>query len=590
LSVDISKIKHRVEEAYLIDHRNSSLDSYRAWHERIAEVDRIIRGDWTVQYPDGTSETLKPMVQNTADTFVRDASRLVGETTPTVKAPKFGDGTRAANNAAVRNAIADTHWQANNGDILNTQWTMDLLISGVALSASWVDTKLDYPHITRIDPRNCYPDVQNGMLSSLLVLQKVKARILQAQFPDLPILNSMTEESAEEWEVWDYYSADECVKAVSQTSRETGMPMTEDGVHIAHRYNPELDCPPIGFVMLPSPDGGFRGLIDQSGDALATKNRIVKYLMDYSHQLIYAPWERKNITNDPETVGPNTWFEHNPEANESFVRRVSPATSNPLILNLLNYLDTEQRLQLTYPSSRGGEVSQSQASGSFISSTQGTLTSVVRDIQRLLAQLRRQTHYIGFQYDVAKMDYEKPLSRSVEAKTTYLPSKDIKDKFYLNVVYGAGAGLDRQSTDVRLQQYFGNGVISEQTLLENVDFILDPRGEMDMREREELRKVILQRAAGDPSMAMEFLIEVLGVMDDKGFSFSEALRAVQEAGVKAQQPQGAQAQGTPEAQAGATAEEQQVQIEKGAVPGGGYTPAPPTFTPPPYGQVFTRNT
>lgn len=600
----VDRLKSRYNEAYLLGQRNTRVDGFSEWHSRTEETDALIRGDFQVVYPDQTLAGGKPLVTNLADTMPRDVARLASEVSPSFTAPAKGDSEDADRNAALRGVIGEGYFDTNRFDLMRPQLVMDLVITGTAFLVMWVDSSSQYPRLMRVDPRFCFPDVFNGEIQDLLVVQSMKLRIADRLFPDLNLASQAGKfkkgELSDTIEVWDLYTPDECIKGVSLMGMAKA-PIGEAGVSIVKRWKPLTDRVPVAFGQLPSPDGAFRGLIDQVGPSLVAKNRAVNLALEYSNQMTYAPFEAKGIMNSDTPPGPNTIYQHDPSASgETFMRRIAPAASSQQLYGLIQYLDTEQRGQLNYPSTRQGDVAQSQGSAAFVNSTMGTLTSLVRENQRILTDMQERAGNTMFQLDEHFLDFEKPLLMSVGRKKTYTPSRDIAGQHRLFVQYGAGAGLDRMNTDVRILQFYSAGLISAEAALSEVDFIGDARAAYEQRQDDEQERIILQRFAGDPSTSLDLLISALKMRRDNGGTFIDALVAAREqeqlAAQAAQQAAGATAQTS---QTGMPMEPgaEQAGMQKGGQPGPAAAPAPGAgapvgpsggFSPQPLQQVFVR--
>jgi hypothetical protein len=180
------------------------------------------------------------------------------------------------------------------------------------------------------------------------------------------------------------------------------------------------------------------------------------------------------------------------------------------------------------------------------------------------------------------------LSRPIGRKRTYKPEKDINGQYEVNVTYGPGAGLDRLNTDVRVQQYFGNGLISAQRALAISDVVQDPVAELAIREREDQRKIILQRFSGDPTTSLDTLIDALAIQDEHGIDLVDALKLLRTQGASTQQP--AQPGAQPGAMPEGAAPEDQAALQAGAIPEGGqFQQAAPEFAKAPLPMIFTRN-
>jgi hypothetical protein len=592
-----SKLKSRYGETYLLDARNGRVDGFSDWHDRIDATDSLVRGDFQVLYPDQSLSSGKPLVTNLADTMPRDVARLAAEVSPSFIAPAKGDSEAADLNAALRGVIGQGYFDTNRFDLMRPQLVMDLVITGTSFLAMWTDGSSDFPRLKRVDPRFCFPDVFNGEIQDLLVVHPIKLRVADRLFPDANLAEQARgykdDQLNEQVEIWEYYGPGECVRGVSLMTR-AGQPVGENGVTIIKRWDPGKNAP-VSFGQLPSPDGAFRGLVDQIGPSLVAKNRAVSLALEYSHQMTWSPFEAKGILNSDTPPGPNTIYQHDPSATgDTFMRRVSPATSNQQLYGLIQFLDQEQRGQLNYPATRQGDIGVSQGSAAYVNSTMGSLTSLVRETQRILTDMQEQAGSIMFDLDERYLDYEKPLLHSVGTRRTYLPTKDIAGQHRLHVQYGAGAGLDRQNADVRILQFYSAGLISAEKALSEVDFVADARGAYEQRQDDEQERIILQRFAGDPSTSLDLLISALKKRRDNGGTFIDALVAArEEEQIAAQQAQEAAAAAGQTAQTGLTGEPaepgaESEALQKGGIPGPAAPPIPGSFSPPPLQQVLIR--
>jgi len=513
----------REAEEYLISARNERHESFSDWKERVQRSDDLIRGMFSYRNPDGVSVSADLLVMNLADQVPRDLARLSSEAEPSYSAPAYGDKKADDENATLRSVIGRGYFEGNNFDLIRPQIVMDLAITGTWFVCVWPDDDGDYPRLMRIDPRGCYPDTFNGELQDLLVVQRIKRRVAERLFPGVefgPAVESYRGKPPEDVEIWDYYGPEFCAKAV--TNMVDGKPLKGTTVTPVGFWGHDLGKTPVGFAQLPSPDGAYRGVIDQIGPSLAAKNRAVNLMLEYAHEGIYAPFEEKGIINPSDLPGPGTIYHHNPSATESFMRRMAPASFNPQLFGLIQYLDLEERGQMGYPQTRQGEVGVSQGSASYITASQGQLTSMVRETQRLLTDTQEHLAALAYEVDEKFLDFEKPLVWSVGDKKTYVPSRAIKGHYRLDVSYGAGAGLDRINTDTRLLNFFSAGVLSAETMLNQTDFIPDGTTELERRENEELSRVILQRFAQDPSISLDFVSLVYSIKRDTGVTLIEA--------------------------------------------------------------------
>jgi len=202
--------------------------------------------------------------------------------------------------------------------------------------------------------------------------------------------------------------------------------------------------------------------------------------------------------------------------------------------------------------------------------------------------MQEQGSAVCFQLDENFLDEEKPLLRSVQRKKTYKPGRDIGGKYGVKVSYGAGAGLDRGQTDVRLLQFYSAGVLSDEKMLEETDFVADAADEIDKREKQELRRVILQRFAGDPSVSLDFIIRAYAIQKEEGIPLVDAyIKAQEEMQAQPQPPEAGMPEGMPEQPAPQEPGAQQLALQKGETEAGA-PPIPGEFSPPPLQQVFVK--
>jgi hypothetical protein len=271
------------------------------------------------------------------------------------------------------------------------------------------------------------------------------------------------------------------------------------------------------------------------------------------------------------------------------MRRVQPSTFSPQLPQVLSFLEDQTRAQLSYPATRQGEVPVSQGSGSFVAATQGDLTSMVRELQRGLADLQRQGARIMYAIDENHLDMVKPLCRAVGRKKTYRPSTDIDGRYELQVAYGAGAGLDRITTDSRMLNYYSAGIVPGRRVLGETDFVDDPEAWLDERQNEELERVALQRFAGDPTTSLDFLMTVLAKKREDGLDFVEAYtETMKEMESTQPAPAGGQPGVISPAQPGVSGAEEIGQGAPATAPVGGAPAIPGQFQPQPMQEVFIK--
>lgn len=591
----LDQVKDRPTDEYLVqtrDHRIS--ETFNMRDQRYAEVDSLLRGEFGYKLPGNNMIVEPPMVMNLGLAFTQDVARLVTEQSPVYRSPVYADTQKAEEEASLREVVGHTYWVEGRGDLTIQQQAMDLVVCGAAYLVCYTDDG-DYPHFVRVDPRQAYPNLSNGIMHDLLVVSVVPAAIAEHLFPDFNIgTDAQSRNLKDEVEIWQYYETGYAIQAVAHVTSAGAI--DTGGIKRVKTKEYGIDCPPAVMVQLPTHDGAMRGSLDQIGNSLQAKNKIASLLTKYTEHKVFAPWESKGVLNPKETPGPNTVYLHDDAApGETFMRRVDPAGSDPALFSLMNLLDLDQRGGIGYPASRQGEVGQSIASAAFVESTQGQLSSITKNVQNLLGDLRAQATEVMFKMDVSELDFDKPLDHAIGKKKTYQPSKDIGKHTKIRVIYGAGAGLSRQNADTRIINLLGARLIDRGTARDNLEFLRDRTDIQDRIEMENAEDALQQLFWPDPAVPIDVKFQVKKLMLEKGLNLTAAWDEVQAQVAKMQEEQ-AQAQQQAQAQAAApvepgapsptAADEQALALEKGAIV---EEPADIDLPPAPMEQIFINN-
>lgn len=568
----------RIDEAYLQSQVNGirQMETHRDHKQQIEDFDMAYRGEFSkMSLFEGEVFPAQPLVENTLKNAVHDIARLAGEAKGTPMFPRRGEGAAELKKQNVRNTIAQTLWQMADGPSMESNLYMDLEVAGMAGVAVYFNDESEYPQLMRLDPRYMYPDVVNGHLNNLAYMETMKERHAAYLWPKLG-LNGDPGNTAEVVSCI-YYDKDVVIQSITR-----GNSGAEQRTDIVSTWKHGLKCVPVAYVQLPSADGRWHGYFDQLAGPLLVRNKTVALLVDYLESMVNAPFEEKGVLNATDEPSPTTVYHHDPNAEfQTFIRRVAPASPSGGVFGLLQYMDAQESQEAMQPPARVGVVSQSIASGSFVASTQGTLSSVVKELQERMALLRKLINYISFEVDAKHLDHEKPLYQAVGRKVTYTPSTDMGEYTTHTIEFGAAAGLNRSEADNRIAMHLTQRLIDKQTARQQLDYIEDISTVQDRIDEENLQDAFFQRFAADPNTPQSVMAQVLIDMN-KGDSFVEALTKAQPALLQHEQAQ--QTPPTP-GQVGptdVTAPDQ----GQGLGGGGSIQPALPVA---PTNQVVTRN-
>lgn len=573
----------RLTEEYVVSQVNGffTADTHIAHHKRISDYDALYQGDLSALFPNETALPKEPLVANKVKNATHDLARLSNEAQGAPAFMREGDKEKDQKAAAIREVIAETLWRQGGGPRLEMPAYLDLISAGDAAIYAYRVPDKPFPVYMQLNPRFCYPDVVNGELVSLLYCETLKERQAAALFPDLGI--TVDQNSAVDVENIIFFDKQEVVQGIGRRNKAGQL----GGFKVASRWIHDLGVVPVAFRSLDSPDRRIHGLLDQLGGPLMTRNKTIRLLVDYLESMAHAPFESKNVINANDEPGPNTIYQHDPNSDESFMRRVAPAAPAGAIFGLLQYADSQESEEAVQPPARVGVVNQSIASGTFVASTQGTLSSLVKELQFVMADLRQQLGVISMKIDEKFLDFEKPLWKAIGNKYTYTPSKDIGGWHNHIIQYGAAAGLNRTEADTRTLQHLGAQLISKQTARAQLDYLDDITREQERIDQEHLADVFFQRFSADPNTPMTILARAIELMG----SGKSLVEVVTEILPEFQQNQEQQRQDAMRKQMGpgapmepTTPEEQQASLQAG-----GQLIKGVQFSPNPLQQNFVRN-
>ena len=582
------KLEERRFRYYVVEESYRRGETFEDRRHRYDEVDRIMRNEFRFKTPKGDIVQGPPVVDNLAKTFTQDVSNLVTEMKAGWRAPILGDTKAHATSAALREVAAATYWVRNQGDILEPQLATDLITCGAAYLTTFVDSRSDVPHITRHNPRNCFPTIHNGLLSDLLVSTTLPINVADQLYPDAGLIKMVEEERGMPVvTIQDFFSSTLVARVITAVGKNGRVTTEPSRSVLVDAYVPPPGCMPVAYAQLTSFDGTQRGLLDPALPILESRNKVAALLIKNLDDMVFSPFLAQNIMNPDDSPDDDTVYEALPDAERAIFERVQAAQPSNALFALYQDLDASARAVLGYPNSRSGVVSQSIASGSFVDATQGMLSTTTKVIQDHIASMREQIHHSVAKYDVAYLNFEKPLEIAVGKKNTYIPSEMWEDENYsIAVSYGPNAGLSRGQSDVRDLQFLGAGVIAKRTVREHVGegYLKDRLEEQDAIEIEEGENALRQVFWPDPEIPMDLKMQVLKIMRTKGKSLSEAVELANkenEATIAEQQAMANQEQML----AAAEAEAMVAPAEAGA----DELAQPIEFAPPPRSQFFVNS-
>lgn len=501
----------RLDVAYL----PHIFDAWRARQKdrdaRHEVIDRIVTGDFSVFDPEEERvDSYSPNMIQVALEDTAEAASLV----PTVRTLPTKPGQAEKHRAERQEKIAAAYMDFNNVDLLIPRSVMDAAAYGFHVWTVTPDFEQRLPLIERRDPRTCY--VENGYRPGDTVRRAMFATLLY--YSQLPaewqriIHNTLVDQGAYIAGDPDPHTVDE-IKANDQVmlvewyddNEYVVAALYEHGIHSAdtrenvHHLPVELKrvehnlgvCPVVIGARI-TLDGEFRGQFDQVVGMLEAHVRLFSLLMDYADQAVYSDiWVRDLVGELP--YGGGAYIELGPNG---AIGRVPPAVTSLDVQRDLAALVDGIHLGGRWPKSRPGEIDQSIASAKFLESSVGMLNTAIRTYHQILQRSLARAIRIAFIIDRKLFPGPKTVTgilRNQEFVEEYDPAKDIDEDTFVRVDYGLGFGRDPGQSAVLHIQYSQAGLVSDETVQENIDGIRNVALERIRIDRKQFRAMALAK-------------------------------------------------------------------------------------------------
>lgn len=517
------EVESRRNAAYYAAEYDTRYGVLRAWHQdRIAKVDKIIRGDWHLVFPDEAATTEAPKVPNIARLKTSDFAALASSVFPAIGGGSSQEKGKARREK--RERIAANYIIQNQVDLLLPRWFTDYTVCGATFRTVLPDAGTGLPKIERQDPRFCYPDglyTPDRPPQSLIVAHKVSVRWLIANYPEregeikaaLADKQSAQRDRLNELvDYWRYYDGSEIIAAARIPTR---MGRKHEMV-LAVGPN-KIGVPPFVVSARPTHDGEYRGGLDDVLGVLQAENRMANIMIDHAAEWTYAqPFiqiEDGGIENLDDYGSAKPLILRG----RGSVGRMTPEGPNPASFGMLQQMESWARQAAAHPEARSGLVQQDRASAAFVSSIIANLSTEVAEAQRIEAAAWVKMLELCFRTDQTYLDERKPMEGAYGGDRfdeMYLPSRDIKGNYAIRVTYGDAEGGGKFEHAIRTIQAHGNGLVADETAIEKIGMVQDVQREMNRIERERLKKAVFvtieqQAAMGNPAPAAA-AIRILG--------------------------------------------------------------------------------
>jgi hypothetical protein len=504
---------------------------FAARDQRMRDVLSVRQGDISKVYPSMFSEEYpKPLVANFVDVAARDLAEVMAPL------PSF--------NCAAVNMVSDAQRKAadTRTRIANYFVTASDLQIQMYQGADWFNTygmlpalvEMDYetnsPRIRLLNPFGVYPEIDRfGRTTSLTQIVVMDAESLASQYPEfapqiLPRNNYV--QGSPNLSVVRYHDKDQDLIFIPE----------RNNLVLANLPNITGKCL-ASVAMRSSLDGEARGQFDDVLSVQLARARFAVLQIQAAEKSIQAPIA---IPQDVQelALGPDSIMR---SANPQGIRRV-PLELPPGVFTESGVLERELRMGARYPETRSGDISASVITGRGVQALQAGFDTQIRAAQAQFARLFTDLVSLCFEIDEKVFGSMTKEIRGVDDGTPYsmkyIPSRDIKGEYGVDVRYGIMSGMDPNRAIIALLQMRSDKLVSRDYVRREIPMELNVTQEeqrVDIEEmRDSLRIAVAQYAQAIPALAAQgqdpsqIVNRIAGVIQgrQKGLSLESVIEKV----------------------------------------------------------------
>lgn len=446
----LANITHKVEAL-----RRAAADRdqrQRDVHDvRSGDVDNVVPGSMPDAWP-------KPIVANLIDTSARDVAEVMGAMPSINCSTGILTTDKAKKFSSKKTKVANYYVQASGLNAGKQITLADHYITyGMAIYVIEADFEDKRPHIRVENPMGVYPEFDIfGHLKSYTKVWREEAIHLVSKFPHLlrHLQANQTGGMADQgWaereiEVVKYYDKDQIVMY---------LPNHGDCI-VDHMPNP-LGKIYISIGKRPGYDNEVRGAFDDAIWVQLAKARMALLGLEATEKTVRAPLA---VPRDVQkmTFGDDAIIRTD---NPDKIRRVGLDVPQAAFQESA-MLEQELRVGTRTPEARSGNIDASVITGRGVQALMGGFNTVVTTGQTVIAEAMKHAIELCFEMDEKLWPSEKKTVRGTAQGTpfeeTYVPSRDIRGDYTVDVTYGFAAGQDPARAIVGLLQLRGDQLIS----------------------------------------------------------------------------------------------------------------------------------
>ena len=468
--------------------------------QRMRDVLSVRQGDISKVFPSMFSEDYpKPLVANFIDVAARDLAEAMAPL------PSFNcSATNMVSDSARKGA--DTRTRIANFYVSNSDLQLQMYTA-----ADWYNTygmcvgmvEMDYddnnPRIRMLNPFGVYPELDRyGRTLSVTQVIITDAETLASQYPEF--YNEILGRNQ-------YQLGSPYISMVKYHDKD------QDLLYLPERKNLVLSQTPniLGksmarTVMRSSLDGEARGQFDDVLSVQLARARFAILQIQAAEKSIQAPIA---IPQDVQelALGPDAIMR---SANPQGIRRV-PLELPPGVFTESGVLERELRMGARYPESRSGNIDASVVTGRGVQALQAGFDTQIKAAQAQFARLFTELVSLCFEADEKVFGGIPKTIKGTDDGTPYvlkyIPSRDIKGEYGVDVRYGIMSGMDPNRAIIALLQMRSDKLVSRDYVRREIPMDLNVTQEeqrVDIEEmRDSLRVAVAQYAQAIPSLAAQ---------------------------------------------------------------------------------------
>ena len=468
--------------------------------QRMRDVLSVRQGDISKVFPSMFSEDYpKPLVANFIDVAARDLAEAMAPL------PSFNCSATNMVSDSARKA-ADTRTRIANFYITNSDLQLQMYTAadwyntyGMAVGMVEMDYDDNNPRIRMLNPFGTYPELDRyGRTLSLTQVIVTDAESLAAQYPEYydQILGRNQ-----------YQLSSPYISMVRYHDRE------QDLLYLPERKNLVLSqtANVLGkcmarTVLRSSLDGEARGQFDDVLSVQLARARFAILQIQAAEKSIQAPIA---IPQDVQelAIGPDAIMR---TSNPAGIRRV-PLELPAGVFTESGVLERELRLGARYPESRSGNIDASVVTGRGVQALQAGFDTQIKAAQAQFARLFTELTSVCFEADELIFGGIPKTIKGSDDGTPYvlkyIPSRDIKGEYGVDVRYGIMSGMDPNRAIIALLQMRSDKLVSRDYVRREIPMDLNVTQEeqrVDIEEmRDSLRVAVAQYAQAIPALAAQ---------------------------------------------------------------------------------------